>query len=280
MISDRHFYHRTIRKNVVVFGTIFNDITLVRYKKNTLDEVERFKVPLSYAGKENFVNRLFANPNLERTIQIKLPRMSFEMISMNYDASRKLSSFNHKQQAGPDGDTLLSIPSPVPYNLTFDLNIYVRNVEDGTQIVEQILPYFNPDYTLTMNFIDGMDVKRDVPVILDDIQYSPDYQGPDITPRYLIWTLRFTMKTFFYGYVNPAGRKIIRRSVANTYNINDNTQYIYQAVVPDPIDANIDDDYGFTDILQEQPNVGNFDVADSTILTADSKNLSADDNDG
>lgn len=254
MISDRHFYHRTIRKNVVVFGNIFNDITLIKYKKNTFDEIERITVPLAYAGKENFLNRLLGNTTLEKPIQVRLPRMSFEMVSIGYDASRKLSSFNHKQQLGPDGDSLLSVPSPVPYNLVFELNIYVRNVEDGTQIVEQILPYFNPDYTLTMNFIEGLDVKRDVPVILEDIQYSPDYQGPDITPRYLIWTLRFTMKTYFYGYVDPNGKKIIRKSVVNTYDSDDNSQYSYQSTESDPIDASFDDDYGFTDILIERPN--------------------------
>jgi len=99
-----------------------------------------------------------------------------------------------------------------------------------------------------------LDVKRDVPVILEDIQYSPDYQGPDITPRYLIWTLRFTMKTYFYGYVDPNGKKIIRKSVVNTYDSGDNSQYTYQSTESDPIDASFDDDYGFTDILIERPN--------------------------
>lgn len=252
MLSGRHFYHRTIRKNVVVFGNLFNEITLVRYDKNTYNEVERFKVPLVYSGKENFITRFLSRPNLDATeSQIVLPRMSFEMTSIEYDVSRKRSNYGDTFSKIEGSTTTVSkIPSPVPYNINFELVVYVRNVEDGTQIVEQILPTFNPDYTLTMSFIDGADVKNDVPVILNDINYNVNYEGPDVTPRILTWTLNFTMKTYFYGYVNKDA-KIIRKATANTYNIENNSQYVYQTVVPDPIDAEIDDDYGFTETIVE-----------------------------
>ena len=198
MLSGSTFYHRTIRKNVIAFGSIFNDITLVRYLKNSSTEIERFKVPLSYAPKETFITRLLGDPEAQKSIQVLLPRMSFEITSINYDSARKLSSFNETFFV-KSNSKLDYLRSGVPYTLGFELNLYVRNVEDGTQIIEQILPYFNPDYTVSINFIDNMETKRDVPVILNDVSYSQEYEGNAGTVRYLIWTLNFSMKTYFYS---------------------------------------------------------------------------------
>ena len=135
------------------------------------------------------------------------------------------------------------------------MNIYVRNVEDGTQIVEQILPFFAPDYVITLNYLDGYDIALDVPIQLDTVDYTPQYEGPDTTTRILIWTLTFTMKTFFFA-TEDSTAKIIRKAVANTYDYDiANTQYVYQSVVPDPLSANVNSDYGFTEVTLEGSNI-------------------------
>jgi hypothetical protein len=282
MFSTNHFYHRIIRKNVVAFGNLFNNITMLKYSKDGTEEHGRQTVPISYSGKENFVSRLFAEPELAKATQIQLPRMSFEMTSLSYDSSRKLSKFNTVTKVNPgDVNTVSKVYGPVPYSIGFELNIYVRNVEDGTQIVEQILPFFAPDYVITLNYLDGYDIALDVPIQLDTVDYTPQYEGPDITPRILIWTLTFTMKTFFFATEDRTA-KIIRKTVANTYDYDiANTQYVYQAIYPDPYTANVNSDYGFTEIIREQPTINfDFELTDSTILFADNTNLSSDDNDG
>jgi hypothetical protein len=134
---------------------------------------------------------------------------------------------------------------------------------------------------MTLNYLDGYDIALDVPVQLDTVDYIPQYEGPDITPRILIWTLTFTMKTFFFATEDRTA-KIIRKTVANTYDYDiANTQYVYQAIYPDPYTANVNSDYGFTEIIREQPTINfDFELTDSTILFADNTNLSSDDNDG
>jgi hypothetical protein len=213
MLSRSHFYHRTIRKMVVAFGTIFNDIKLVRYNKAGTAEIERITVPLSYAQKEKFYNRIIQDSNLDRTVQITLPRMSFELDAISYDPLRKISNFNQTFLPS-DASTIKSFRA-VPYNFDFSLSIYVRNVEDGTQIVEQILPYFNPDLTLTGDVL-GLGQNVDLPVVLQSINSSVDAEGSPDTTRMIIWTLTFTMKGFMYGPVSNTD--IIRKVTANTYD--------------------------------------------------------------
>jgi hypothetical protein len=183
--------------------------------------------------------------------------MSFEMTSLSYDSSRKLSKFNTVTKVNPgDVNTVSKVYGPVPYSIGFELNIYVRNVEDGTQIVEQILPFFAPDYVITLNYLDGYDIALDVPIQLDTVDYTPQYEGPDITPRILIWTLTFTMKTFFFA-TEDSTAGIIRKAIANTYNMGttSNTQIVYQSEEPNPNTALANSDYGFTSIVFEQPNI-------------------------
>ena len=213
MLSNQHFYHRTIRKMVVAFGTIFNNIKLVRYNKAGTAEIERITVPIAYAQKEKFYQRITADPNIDKAVQITLPRMSFELESIAYDPLRKLSNYNETFIAN-DSSTVKSYRA-VPYNFEFSLSIYVRNVEDGTQIVEQVLPYFNPDMTLTGDVL-GLGKKVDLPIVLQTINSSVDAEGSPDTTRMIIWTLTFTLKGFMYGYV--ANSNIIRTSTANTYD--------------------------------------------------------------
>lgn len=216
MLSNQHFYHRTIRRNVVSFGTIFKDIKLVRYAKDTFTEIDRITVPLAYSGKDPLIKRIIGNPNLTDPTQILLPKMSFKMVGITYDPSRKLSSFtsNFGAVAGSNGSVYQQYAG-TPYDLEFELYIYVRNVEDGTQIVEQILPYFNPDYTLTMTFVDSMNIKRDVPIILESVNQDIENDGPEGTTRLIVWTLSFKMKTYFFGPITTA--KVITKATANTY---------------------------------------------------------------
>ena len=152
------FYNRVIRKLVVGFGNLFNNITLVRYNPDE-SEAERFLVPIAYAQKELYVQRLQGDPNLDKKVQLTLPRMSFEMTGFKYDASRKQNT-NIKNFA-QNGSSFSTQYNPVPYDFDFSLNIYVRNIEDGTQMIEHILPYFTPDYTIKLNLIPEMGIKRD-----------------------------------------------------------------------------------------------------------------------
>lgn len=216
MLSNQHFYHRTIRRNVVVFGTIFKDITLVRYAKDTFDEIDRITVPLAYGYKDPLLKRILGNPSLNDPLQILLPKMSFRLVGINYDSSRKVSSFTTNYASVPGtNSSVYQQYAGTPYDLDFELYIYVRNVEDGTQIVEQILPYFNPDYTLSMSFVDDMNIVRDVPIILESVVQDIQNDGLEGTTRVIVWTLGFKMKTYFFGPVSTA--KIITKATANTY---------------------------------------------------------------
>jgi hypothetical protein len=204
-------YNRIIRKLVVGFGNLFKDITLVRYNPD-LSEAERLLVPIVYATKELYVKRLEDDPDLSKKIQTTLPRMSFEMSGLAYDASRKQNT-NFKQFAKTTGG-VISQYNPVPYNFDFNLYIYVRNIEDGTQIIEHILPYFTPDYTIKINLIPEMGITREVPIILNSSTSDIVYEGDkDSETRMIIWTLNFTVKGFIFGKVTQTG--LIQTSITN-----------------------------------------------------------------
>ena len=214
MLSNVHFYHRITRKMVVAFGTLFNNIRLVRYNKAGTTEIERINVPLQYSQKEKFYQRITQDANLNSQIQMTLPRMSFELASITYDPLRKRNLFT--ESFSPESSTSVKSIRTTPYNFDFTLSIYVRNTEDGTQIIEQILPYFNPDYNLTIDIIGLADQKVDVPFILNDIRYDvEDIGGPDPI-RVLVWTLTFTAKGYMFGPI--LSRNIIRSVTANTFN--------------------------------------------------------------
>lgn len=215
MLSNTHFYHRITRKMVVAFGTLFNDIKLYKYNKAGTTEIERIQVPLAYATKEKFYTRITADPTLAKDVQIQLPRMSFEMTAITYDPLRKTSVFN--TQFAKDTSTKINAVKFAPYNFEFVLNIYVRNTEDGTQIIEQILPYFSPDYTVTIDLIAESSLKIDVPIVLESVSYSvTNDTGEQDTMRTLIWTLTFSAKAMLYGPITESS--VIRSVQANTYN--------------------------------------------------------------
>jgi hypothetical protein len=209
------FYNRIIRKLVVGFGNLFNEITMVRYNTD-LSEAERFIVPIAYAAKEHYVLRLEEDYNLDKKVQMTLPRLSFEMTGLQYDASRKQNT-NIKNYAASTNNTVVAQYNPVPYNFDFNLYLYVRNIEDGTQVIEHILPYFTPDYTIKLNLVPEMGMVKEIPIILNNVTQDVQYEGNRSSdPRLVIWTLNFTVKGFIFGPVSSAG--LIKTSITNILN--------------------------------------------------------------
>lgn len=215
MLSGTHFYHRIIRKLVVAFGTMFNNLRLVKYDKTGTTEIERINVPLMYASKEKFYARIAAAPDPYNPVNLTLPRMAFEMNGISYDPLRKKSNFTDEFAEGlPTGLKKIRM---TPYNFDFNLYVFVRNTEDGAQIVEQILPYFTPDYTVTLDFVGIEDFKMDVPLVFNSITYDDSHEGDPESTRSIIWTLNFTAKGYLFGPV--ANVSLIRKATANVYDM-------------------------------------------------------------
>lgn len=220
MLGNSHFYNRTIRKVVVAFGTMFNDIKLIRYTKDGATAKEVFKVPLSYGGKEKYLTRITSDPNLTKSVNSVVPRISFDMVGMSYDSGRKQVST--LQNFGFSSGSFASQYAPIPYNFDFNLSIYVRNTEDGTQILEQILPFFTPDFTVTVDFIGSMDQKYDMPVILNSVTPQVDYEGDMMNTRLIIWDLTFTAKGYIWPRVVTDGGGLITQANVNIYSDSTN----------------------------------------------------------
>ena len=214
MLGNDNFYNRTIRKIVVAFGTVFNDIYLVRYTKDGLTAKETIKVPLNWGAKEKYITRLTADPTLTKSIATTLPRISFEMTGMSYDSSRKLPTTVRNFSAN-NSTSVKTQYVPVPYNFDFSLSIYVRNTEDGTQILEQILPFFTPDFSVTVDFIPLMDPKYDMPIILNSVSNEVDYEGDMMATRMIIWNLEFTAKSHIWPPIKTG--KVITTANTNLY---------------------------------------------------------------
>jgi hypothetical protein len=254
MLGNAHFYNRTIRKIVIAMGTVLNDIQLVRYTKDGLTAKEKFKVPLSYGAKEKYIVRINSDPTLTRSVAVAVPRISFELTGLSYDSSRKQQTtlMNCSTDTNTSSKTQYL---PVPYDFTFDAAIYVRNTEDGTQILEQILPFFTPDFTVTAKLVPSLNRSYDLPIILNSVSNEVDYEGDFLTTRLIIWNLSFTVK----GYIFPGVKdsKIIRG--ANTSIIDSaNSSQVYVNINTQTNPANTspdtpDDEFGFAEIIIEAP---------------------------
>jgi hypothetical protein len=197
----RTWNHDSLRKYIIVFGTVFNDIYINRLS-NAGEVLQTLKVPLTYGPKDKVLSRLEQSPRLDNQVGIILPRISFEMTTMEYDPTRKLNTLNKltKQSANAGTDDEVKYQyQPVPYDMQFEMNILVKNAEDGTRIVEQIVPYFTPDFTVSVNLVPEVDGPRDIPIILNSITSQDEYEGSFEQRRALIWTLSFTMKGYLYG---------------------------------------------------------------------------------
>ena len=232
-------YHEIFRKTVVAFGTLFNNIELRR-----TDEV--MKVPLAYGPKQKFLARLDQTPDpTNKRVQITLPRISFEINGITYDPSRKVSP-TQKIKFAKDNDENKNVYMPVPYNLSFELAIISKTQEDGLQVLEQILPYFQPHYNLAVKVLPDVNETKDVPVVLNSVDYEDDYEGDLSTRRAIIYTLQFTVKTYLYGPVTDS--KVIKKVITDYYtdtNTSTAPREVRYTIQPDPVDADADDDFGF-----------------------------------
>jgi hypothetical protein len=211
-----HFYHQRIRKAVAVFGSLFNNINVIR-KNSTGEVISQVKVPLSYAPKRDFLTRMdnmLNGETNERQIALKLPRMSFEIVAMNYDPTRQLPKMNNCVKAPTTyTGSATQLYTPVPYNINFQLSIYGKSQDDVLQIIEQIIPYFTPQYTVTVNPFTEYDVKEDTPITMTGITFSDDYEGAIENRRSIIYTLDFEMKISLYKGAGAAGNVITSADV-------------------------------------------------------------------
>lgn len=206
-----YFYHEIFRRTIIGFGTLFNNIS-IQHKNDAGEIIDMMKVPLAYGPIQKFLARLEQSPSLNKPVQITLPRMSFEFIGLSYDGTRKVTpTQTFITSTGSAEGGLRKAYMPVPWNMDFELNIMTKLNDDMLQIIEQILPYFQPSYNMTINFIDGVNEKRDIPIVLNDITMNDDYEGDFSTRRALIYTLRFTAKVYLFGPVSTIDRDIIEK---------------------------------------------------------------------
>ena len=260
-----YFYHEIIRKTVIAFGTLFNDIH-VRHQDQAGNDISDIKVPVAYGPRQKFLARITQQAELNKATQITLPRMSFEITNISYDATRKAGiTQTFKAADSTDSNKMKKVFMPVPYNLGFELNILVKLQDDGLQILEQILPFFQPAFTMSIDLVKSIGEKRDIPMILNSISQQDDYEGDFSTRRALIYTLSFTAKTFMFGHIAKTPEGLIRKVQVDYYSdTNTRTAKREQryTVVPKPTkDYNEDnvidtddtpfiepgDDFGFTE---------------------------------
>jgi hypothetical protein len=214
MLNGQVYYHGIIRKTIVSFGRLFSDVYIDRKQGDSVNgtTIQRLQVPLAYAPKEKWIVRIDSDPTLENSTYTSLPRMSFEILSYNYDAQRKLNRMQ-KIECGDGTASKSFMYTPVPYNIEISLYILTKTQEDGLQILEQILPTFTPEYNLPVKVVPEMNVIQDVPVILNSVSVSDEYDGDFQTRRFVTHTLNFTLKTNMFGPVSSQG-------VINTVNAN------------------------------------------------------------
>lgn len=244
-----YFYNESMRRMTIGFGQIFNNIQIKR-KDDTGKVIQTIRVPLAYGPKEKFLVRLDQQSSLNnREFAITLPRMGFEISSIAYDPTRKLTRIQKFKQvkSNKDGKVLDFNYTPVPYNISYNLYSFTASAEAGLQIIEQILPFFQPDFTVTINAIPTLNIKRDIPIILNSVNYEDTYSGDFTTRRAVIYTLNFTAKTYLFG--PSTSQKVIKTVQTDQYSDTDTVNKARESriiVVPDPTTADADDDFGFT----------------------------------
>lgn len=266
MFGD-YFYNQTLRKMTIAFGQIFNNIQIKRKDSNG-NVVQSIRVPLAYAPKEKFLTRLDQQPNLnDRQFAVTLPRLSFEITGLSYDGERKLTRVQKYKtvKSNIDGKVMNFNYTPVPYNLSFSLYSFTASAEAGLQIVEQILPFFQPDYTITLNDNTAMGTTRDVPIVLNNVAYEDSYDGDFNERRVLTYTLTFTSKFYLYGPV--VDQKVIKQVQVDQYTdmpVNAPKREQRYTVTPNPITADADDNFGFNETSSFFEDAKNFDETSGT----------------
>jgi hypothetical protein len=271
----QYYYHEIIRKTIIGFGTLFNDIHIRHAGEGGTNHSE-IKVPLAYGPSQKFLARIQQQADLNKAVQITMPRMSFEMTNISYDATRK-SSLVQTFKACDDGSRAKKVFMPVPYNIGFELNILSKLNDDSLQILEQILPYFQPHFNLTIDLIDSIGEKRDIPIILESIGFQDDYEGNFDTRRALIHTLQFTAKTYLFGPVADSSDGLIRKVQVDMYTSTDvktaKREVRYTVTPTSKVDRNNDGVINEEDHKLLMPG-DDFGFSETTEFFADSKNFS------
>jgi len=266
-----YFYNEILRRTIIGFGTLFNGISVKQ-------DSQEIRVPLAYGPTQKFLARLTQSPDLSKATSLSLPRMSFEFTGLTYDPSRKVTTTQKIVVQNPDSDTPdeKKVYMPVPYNMQFELAVMCKLNDDALQIVEQILPYFQPSYNLTVNLVGSINEKRDIPIVLENITMQDDYEGDFESRRVLMYTLRFTAKTYLFGPVTEASKDIITKSTVNYLTGTDTsnaTRNLTYSVVPRAI-QNYDGTV-LTNLAQDiTATQTTFEVEDGSSVTASSGSTS------
>ena len=248
------FYNQAVRKTVISFGTLFNNIELKKIVDGQVMEVE--KVPLAYGPKQKFLYRLQGNPTDGKKVAITMPRMYFEMTGIDYDPSRKTpATQKYKTVINDEGKEVRTQYVPVPYNISFEVGILAKSQDDGLQILEQILPFFQPSFSMSLKFIPDMDEVRDVAVVLNNVDFDDDWEDDFSTRRSITYSMQFTCKSYIYGPYTKAD--VIRKSriIETIGDTSVNKRHVELSYTPK----------AKTDINQD----GQVTAADDALVTAD-----------
>ncbi len=260
MFKDTTFYHNHIRKAIIAFGTIFNDINIER--KNSAGAIaQSMRVPLAYSTKQKFLTRIARVPDATTRgeVALTLPRMGFEIIGLNYDPARKTQVINKNKAVGTGDDvnTVRVSFNSTPYNMSLALYIFAKNQDDGLQCLEQVIPYFNPDFNVTINDLPEMGIKRDIKITLDNVGYEDEYEGEFANRLSVVWTLNFTMRLNFYS--NVSNHDVIKKAIATVYNdtnmtLNTTTNASKAKITAsvNPLNATPSDTYSFLEEFDEE----------------------------
>ena len=259
-----YFYHEILRKTIIGFGTLFNNM-IVKHEDTNGNIVDEKRVPLAYGPAAKFIARLEQQPDLNKMVAITLPRMSFEMTSIAYDSSRKAGITQTFKAVDGSTNKMKKVFLPVPYNIGFELSLLTKLNDDALQVVEQILPFFQPSFSITIDLISSIGEKRDVPITLTNVTFQDDYEGDFSTRRALIYTFSFVAKTYLYCPIaeNPEGliKKVIVDQYASVDTVNAKREMRYTATPTATKDYNSDgtidssdnalivqgDDFGFSE---------------------------------
>ena len=285
-----YFYHEILRRTIISFGSLFNGIDIKHFDSSgNVDEV--IKVPLAYGPTQKFLARLEQSPDLNKPTAITLPRMSFEFTGLQYDGTRKVTTTQtFKSQTVGIATAIRKTYMPVPYNMSFELSIYTKLNDDMLQIVEQILPYFQPAYTLSVNLVDTIGEKRDIPVVIENISMQDDYEGNYSTRRSLLYTIRFTAKTYLFGPVGDTSKasRDLSKKVRVGYVQDDSstpTRDLTYTVLPratrsyaDNVVTNLSEDVGTTSNIIRVNNANSID--ENVYIVIDNESIYVDRKEG
>ena len=267
-----YFYHEIIRKTIIAFGTLFNTID-IKHKKQDGTNWSTIRVPIAYGPREKFLARLEERPDLRKRVSITLPRLAFELTSIQYDPERKVSTMQTFKANTTTGTKVAKkVYMPVPYNLGFRLNLMTQYNEDSLQIIEQILPYFQPSFNLTVDLVSSIGEKRDIPMVLDNVSFDDNYESGMEEKRVITHTLEFTAKTYLFGNVPTSSDGLIKKVIVDRYGSTSNTKTASRELryVAEPRALkDYNNDATTTIITDITATKITFDVADATALVED-----------